>query len=278
MMAKTVKILSLIVLLFTTSFSFLSCEDVVEIDLDTAPPRLVIDASIKWQKGTAGNEQTIKLTTTTDFYSSTIPTVSGATVFIIDGNGIQYDFIETPGTGNYVCTNFNPEIRQTYTLTVIHDSQVYTATESLIEVPTIDSIEQNENGGITGNQIEVKFFYQDNGLIDNYYLINFNASNALLPIIDVIDDEFFQGNQMFAYLANDLNAGDSIQLQLNGISQTYYNYMNILLGIAGTNGGSPFQTPPATVRGNIVNQTNFNNFALGFFRLSEIDTVSYIVE
>lgn len=277
-MAKTVKILSLIVLLFTTSFSFLSCEDVVEINLDTAPPRLVIDASIKWQKGTAGNEQTIKLTTTTDFYSSTIPTVSGATVFIIDGNGIQYDFIETPGTGNYVCTNFNPEIRQTYTLTVIHDSQVYTATESLIEVPTIDSIEQNENGGITGNQIEVKFFYQDNGLIDNYYLINFNASNALLPIIDVIDDEFFQGNQMFAYLANDLNAGDSIQLQLNGISQTYYNYMNILLGIAGTNGGSPFQTPPATVRGNIVNQTNFNNFALGFFRLSEIDTVSYIVE
>ena len=277
-MAKTVKILSLIVLLFTTSFSFLSCEDVVEIDLDTAPPRLVIDASIKWQKGTAGNEQTIKLTTTTDFYSSTIPTVSGATVFITDGNGIQYDFIETPGTGNYVCTNFNPEIRQTYTLTVIHDSQVYTATESLIEVPTIDSIEQNENGGITGNQIEVKFFYQDNGLIDNYYLINFNASNALLPIIDVIDDEFFQGNQMFAYLANDLNAGDSIQLQLNGISQTYYNYMNILLGIAGTNGGSPFQTPPATVRGNIVNQTNFNNFALGFFRLSEIDTVSYIVE
>jgi hypothetical protein len=54
--------------------------------------------------------------------------------------------------------------------------------------------------------------------------------------------------------------------------------MNVLLGIAGTNGGSPFQTPPATVRGNIVNQTNFNNFALGFFRLSETDTMSYTVE
>ena len=34
---------------------------------------------------------------------------------------------------------------------------------------------------------------------------------------------------MFAYLANDLKTGDSIQLQLNGISQRYYNYMNILL-------------------------------------------------
>lgn len=278
-MAKTVKILSLIVLLFTTLFSFLSCEDVVEIDLDTAPPRLVIDASIKWQKGTAGNEQTIKLTTTTDFYSSTIPTVSGATVFITDGNGIQYDFIETPGTGNYVCTNFNPEIRQTYTLTVIHDSQVYTATESLIEVPTIDSIEQNENGGFTGDQKEVKFFYQDNGLIDNYYLEEYNSSFTILPEYDVIDDSFFQGNQMFGLYTNeDMKTDDVLQFTLHGISQTYYNYMNILLGIAGTNGGSPFQTPPATVRGNIVNQTNFNNFALGFFRLSEIDTVSYIVE
>lgn len=277
-MAKTVKILSLIVLLFTTSFSFLSCEDVVEIDLDTAPPRLLIDASIKWQKGTAGNEQTIKLTTTTDFYSSTIPTVSGATVFITDGNGIQFDFIETPGTGNYVCTNFNPEIRQTYTLTVIHNSQVYTATESLIEVPTIDYVEQTENGGFTGDQIEVKFFYQDIPNQDNFYLIMFNSSNVSLPIFDVVNDSFFQNNQMFGYLANELEKDDIILFTLQGISESYYNYMNILLGIAGTNGGSPFQTPPATVRGNIVNQTNTNNFALGFFRLSETDTISYTVQ
>ncbi|SHJ78531.1 DUF4249 domain-containing protein [Flavobacterium haoranii] len=272
------KITTFIVLTIVTLLILISCEDVVDVDLETAEPKLVIDASLKWQKGTTGNEQTILLSTTAGFYENEVPTVRGATVFITDGNGIQYDFIEIPGTGNYVCTNFNPEIRQTYTLTVIHNSQVYTATESLIEVPTIDYIEQNENGGITGNQIEVKFFYQDNGLIDNYYLINFNASNALLPIIDVIDDEFFQGNQMFAYLANDLNAGDSIQLQLNGISETYYNYMNILLSIAGSSGGSPFQTPPATVRGNIVNQTNFDNYALGFFRLSETDTMDYVIE
>jgi hypothetical protein len=75
-----------------------------------------------------------------------------------------------------------------------------------------------------------------------------------------------------------MKTDDTLQFTLHGISQNYYNYMNVLLGIAGTNGGSPFQTPPATVRGNIVNQTNFNNFALGFFRLSETDTMSYTVE
>ncbi|TXI71346.1 MAG: DUF4249 domain-containing protein [Flavobacterium sp.] len=273
-----VKNLLKIVSLFIISVAFFSCEDVVDIDLSTAPAKLVIDASIKWQKGTTGNEQTIRLTTTTDFYASTIPTVSGATVFITDGNGIQYDFIETPGSGNYVCTNFNPEIRQTYTLTVIYDSQVYTATESLIEVPTIDYVEQTENGGFTGDQIEVKFFYQDIPNQDNFYLIMFNSSNVSLPIFDVVNDSYFQNNQMFGYLANELEKDDIILFTLQGISESYYNYMNILLGIAGTNGGSPFQTPPATVRGNIVNQTNTNNFALGFFRLSETDTISYTVQ
>jgi hypothetical protein len=41
-----------------------SCEKVVDIDLNTMEPKLVIDAAIKWQKGTLGNSQTIKLSMT----------------------------------------------------------------------------------------------------------------------------------------------------------------------------------------------------------------------
>jgi hypothetical protein len=52
--------------------------------------------------------------------------------------------------------------------------------------------------------------------------------------------------------------------------------MNILLGITG--GVGPFSTPPATLRGNIVNLTNEENFCLGFFRLSEIDRLDYTVQ
>jgi hypothetical protein len=271
------KITYKIIIVLCTLF-FIACEDVVNIELDTAPAKLVIDASLKWEKGTTGNEQTIKLTTTTDFYATTIPVASGAVVFVRDENANQFDFVETPGTGNYVCTNFIPAINRNYTLTVIYNGQTYTASEKLIAVPTIDSVEQTENGGFTGDEVEVKFYFQDFPNEANFYLINFNASNALLPIIDVIDDDFFQGNQMFAYLANDLETDDSIRLQLQGISERYYNYMNVLLSIAGSNGGSPFQTPPATVRGNIINQTNFDNFALGYFSVSETDQQTYIVQ
>lgn len=275
-------ILKTTLVLFTiiaSLFTLISCEDVIDVDLNTASPKLVIDASIKWQKGTIGNEQTIKLSTTTGYFENTIPAVTGAIVFITDSNSIQYDFNEDIGTGNYNCTNFNPVIDETYVLTVIHDGQIYTATETLISSPTIDSVAQNDEGGFTGEDIEVKFFFQDNGLQDNFYLIQFNPSFLSLPEYDVVDDEFFQGNQMFGlYFNEDLKATDDLTFTLHGISERYYNYMNVLLGVAGNNGGSPFQTPPATVRGNIINQTNFDNYALGYFRLSEIDTMTYTIQ
>lgn len=268
----------LIISIVISSIGLISCEDVVDVDLNTAAPKLVIDASIKWQKGTLGDEQTIKLSTTTGYFENTIPIVSGAIVFITDSNLIQYDFIEDIGTGNYICTNFNPVLNETYVLTVIHDGQTYLATENLIPSPTIDSVEQNDEGGFTGDEIEVKFFFQDDGLVDNFYLIQFNPSFLNLPEYDVVDDEFFQGNQMFGlYFNEDLEVADDLTFTLHGISERYYNYMNVLLGVAGNSGG-PFQAPPATVRGNIVNQTNFDNYALGFFRLSEIDTMSYTVQ
>lgn len=278
MMKIILKTTLLIISIVLSSIGLISCEDVVDVDLNTAAPKLVIDASIKWQKGTLGDEQTIKLSTTTGYFENTIPTVSGAIVFITDSNLIQYDFNEDIGTGNYICTNFNPVLNETYVLTVIHDGQTYLATENLIPSPTIDSVEQNDEGGFTGDEIEVKFLFQDDGLVDNFYLIQFNPSFLNLPEYDVVDDEFFQGNQMFGlYFNEDLEVADDLTFTLHGISERYYNYMNVLLGVAGNSGG-PFQAPPATVRGNIVNQTNFDNYALGFFRLSEIDTMTYTVQ
>lgn len=278
MMKIILKTTLLIISIVLSSIGLISCEDVVDVDLNTAAPKLVIDASIKWQKGTLGDEQTIKLSTTTGYFENTIPTVSGAIVFITDSNLIQYDFNEDIGTGNYICTNFNPVLNETYVLTVIHDGQTYLATENLIPSPTIDSVEQNDEGGFTGDEIEVKFFFQDDGLVDNFYLIQFNPSFLNLPEYDVVDDEFFQGNQMFGlYFNEDLEVADDLTFTLHGISERYYNYMNVLLGVSGNSGG-PFQAPPATVRGNIVNQTNFDNYALGFFRLSEIDTMTYTVQ
>lgn len=266
--------------LFVLALTMISCEDVVNVDLETAEPKLVIDATILWEKGTLGNEQTINLTTTTGYFNADIPKVSGATVYITNSSNTVFPFLETvPNSGAYVCTTFVPVINETYTLTVQYNGTTYRATAPLLATPAIDSIQQNTVQGFGGDEIQVKFFYQDNGAENNFYLVGVKNSKLAIPEYGVISDEFFQGNQMFGFYTNEnLEANVQLRCKLEGITERYYNYMNKLLNIAGNQGGSPFSTPPATLRGNIINQTNEANYPLGYFHLSEVDYVDYTVE
>lgn len=268
------------IILLLTAIVFTSCEKVIDVDLDTAKPRLVIDAAIKWEKGTTGNEQKIKLTTTTGYFNTTIPTVSGAEVNVTNiDNNQTFNFIENPGTGEYICSTFQPSLKGNYTLTVKLLGETYTASETLNPVPAIDSIEQNNHGGFTGKDIEIKFFYKDDGTTNDFYLFKYKPSFTVIPSYEVSDDKFYQGNEIFGiYSDEDLKSGQDFEIAINSASQRYYNYMSILISIAGSNGGSPFQSPPATLHGNIVNATNLDNYALGYFSLSETSTINYHVQ
>lgn len=258
---------------------FSSCEDVVQVDLNTAPPRLVIEASINWKKGTTGKEQIINLSTTSDYYSKESPAVSGATVFIKNSANTTFVFGEKLNKGEYSCSNFKPVLNETYTLTVISNGQTYTATETLQPVAPITKIVQNNQGGITGKRIEVKTYFNDTPNVDNYYLYSYVYSTNVNSNYYTDEDQFFQGNEFFSISQNeDLKAGDKIEITHLGISKTYYNYMSVLISITGNSNGGPFQSPPATVRGNIINTTNFDNYALGYFSLSETDSRIYTIQ
>lgn len=269
-----------LVLLVITTFFVSSCEDVITVDLDTAAPKLVIDASIQWQKGTSGNVQKIKLSTTTGFYSTTIPTVSGATVTVSNSSNVLFNFIEQePNSGIYICSSFVPVLEETYVLTVVLNGETYKATEILKSVVPIASIQQKDDGGILGDAIELKAFFNDPPIVNNYYLFRYKPSTSAIPTFEVSDDRFTQGNESFGLFINeDIQAGSVVEITFSGISRRYFEYMNKLITVAGGSSGSPFSTPPATVRGNIVNQTNFKNFALGYFNLSETDYRNYVVQ
>ena len=45
-----------------------SCTDVIDINVPNAGARLVVDASIKWEKGTSGATQTIYLRESTAYF------------------------------------------------------------------------------------------------------------------------------------------------------------------------------------------------------------------
>lgn len=272
------KIIQHIFVLFIV-YCTISCEKVIDVNLDTATPKLVIDANIKWQKGTLGNEQKIKLSTTTSYYSLVAPPVLGATVTLINQNTNEnFTFAEIPNTGEYSCITFNPIIGNTYILSVISNGQQYQGTETLMATPLITTVEQETVPGFEDDIIQVKYFYQDNGSQNNFYLNTVKQNNILIPEFSVDKDEFFQGNLMFGFYTEEkLKATDILDLSVQGISESYYNYMNKLISIASTGGGNPFSTPPATLKGNMKNLTDSKNFPLGFFSLGEVDTRNYIV-
>jgi hypothetical protein len=269
----------ILLIVFFISIFFTSCEEVVDVDLDTAPPKLVIEAAINWHKGTTGAQQTIKLTTTTGYYENEIPTVTGATVFIKNSVGQQFNFIEIPGSGRYACNNFKPVINEQYTLTIVSDGNTYTASETMKSIAPITRVEQKNDGGFTGKDIEVRAFYNDPANEDNFYLYKYEYSNKITSNFYVDDDKFFQGNEFFSLSDDDeLKIGDKIDITHYGISKQYYNYMSILVSIAGSNVGGPFQSPPATVKGNIINTIDKANYPLGYFSLSETDSKTYTIK
>jgi hypothetical protein len=258
---------------------FVSCEKVIKVDLDTAPPKLVIDASIDWEKNTTGSNQKIKLTTTTAYYSDQFPAVSGASVVVTNPANTVFSFIESQGTGEYICTNFQPVIGETYTLTIVLNNETYTATETLMAAPAIENdIQQNNKGGMAGDEIEITYYYQDDASRENYYLYRVKIPEVVFPQYSAENDENSQGGLTPVYYSNkELKTGDAVNIKLYGVSKRYYDYFRKILNASGNDDG-PFATTPTAVRGNIINQTKSENFAYGYFSLSEVATRDYTIK
>ncbi len=269
-----------IFLLFSVIVIFTSCQDVVDINTPNTAPKLVVDASLQWEKGTAGNEQKIKLSMTTNYFSEIIPAASGATVLVSNSVGTNFNFIENASSGEYVCSTFIPQIGEVYTLRIDYLGQTYFATETMKSVPEITRIEQETRPGFDPDKdlIQVRAYFLDPGNSTDYYLFRYQTNFTAIPEFLAIDDEFFQGNEIFGLYQNeDLKPGNLLEIKAYGISERYFNYMAILTSIAGSAGGAPFQTPSSTLRGNVVNSTNPDNFPLGFFSIGETSTKLYTV-
>lgn len=268
------KALTLFSLLFVLFFS--SCEDVVNLDLESGAPKIVIDAEIIWKKGTTGNQQLIKISKTAPYYNNTTPKVSGAQVRVENSSGTVFTFNETE-PGSYVCTNFVPVLNADYTLYVTAEGQSFKAVEKLTSVTPIDKVEQKMVPDFGGEDvIELTFYYKDPADQVNFYLADYKSEFLLYPEYELTDDEFFNGNEISTRFSDeDMKPGNTVTITHRGISKNFYDYMNLILEVYG---GSPFSIPPGNIRGNIVNTTDANNYAFGYFRLCEADTVSYLVK
>lgn len=255
-------------------FMLFACEEVVDVELETSSPRLVVEASLLFNAETETNLQIIRLSTTAPFFEEEVPPVNGAMVKITTGTGEEYIFEEV-NNGIYQNTDIVAVPNLDYHLEIIYQDEIYTATEQFISTPELQFVEQ-DLGGFSGDEYEFKVFYEDPEEKENFYLFRYLNEKIYLQIYT---DEFTNGNQTFAFFSDeDADPGELVQFEIQGISEGFYEYLFILRSQSGDNNGGPFQTQPSIVRGNIVNQTNPDNFPFGYFRLSEVDYLNYEVE
>lgn len=260
-------------ILFIFALSVISCEEVIDLDLNTAEPKLVIEASINLQED-GSTQAFVKLTTTAPYFDTEIPIVTNAQVKITDENGIDFPF--TYFENGYYIADISIQENTEYTLEVIYNNEIYTAVNQLVKAVPFEFVEQRNDAGFFGDEIELKAFFTDPAGEENYYF--FEGLSQKGNVYDALSDEFFDGNLIFGYfLVEDIEPGDVVTFNLFGINRQNYSFLFTLLQQGDAPAG-PFETQPATVRGNIVNQTNPDNFPLGYFRISEVYSLVYTVQ
>ena len=267
--------------------TLVSCTDVIDVDVQTDTIRLVVEASLDWEKGTTGNEQTITLRTSTPFFDTQSTDVVGAQVSVTnDVNGEVYLFTDQ-ADGTYTTDTFNPQLDASYTLEIIYDGQTYTANDTMNPVADIIDVFQDTEDGFDDETIELHIVFNDFEAEGDNYFFKYERPQDLLPILESGDDEFINGNEVdwwFEINEDDdeegeikpLAPGDVVTINMHSISRSYYNYIDIVIDQLG--GVGIFESTPVAIKGNCINTTNPDNYAHGYFRVTQKNTVIYTVE
>jgi hypothetical protein len=258
-----------------------SCEDVIEVDLPTEEPRLIVDALIRVDTNEAFTKVIVKVSQTSSFFES-IPAANLQQITLtnldLPGGGIDPPVLteEVPGSGIYSRVFDTDYLTQgSLFLQIDFEDQFFVATAQFVPGVPIESVVQGDGFLFDETDTEVIITFTDSDVRDDFYLFDFDFANYL-----VTEDEFYQGQQFeFSYYYDELLVpGDTVNISLMGVDEDFHNYMDQL--ITQSEGGfGPFATPSLTVRGNIINATdidnntnssnlnNPNNFALGYFAI-----------
>ncbi len=264
---------------------FTSCEDVIDVDVESIEPRLVVEADIEWEKGEDPSNQTIILSESTAFFDNSFTPINDAVVNVtkLDSNE-EISFV-SDGNGQYSTSNFIAEIGSPYQIEIISNGQQYIGEEVFIGVPEVNRIEQGTVLGFDGEDIiTVDFFADDPFGIENFYFLTHAVNGDETPFLSVWDDTFQDGNELQFFYREFFDedqetvvAGDHFDIEFMGVSEQFFDYM-FLLTEQTYSGGDPFDTTPVQLRGNVANLTNPDEDAFGYFRLSEKVSFDYVVE
>lgn len=266
------------ILVFVT---FISCEEVVDVDLQPEEPRLIINGLVRVDKSQEFIDVRIKVTESSNFFDEN-PVTQLESASIIYGKTNpdipeQLDSIavsvleeEAPGTGIYIPsyipgTDTDDRIRTSsatpntgFILVVEHKGRRYAARTPYSPTVPIDNLQIGDDTLFDEDETEVKVTITDVEDRDDYYVFDFGFGNFL-----AVEDQFFDGQQFeFSYFYDqEFAPGTELEISVLGADREFYNYMDLLIEQTEDTGGV-FQTPAAIIRGNVFDVTGLDNITI----------------
>lgn len=282
-----------------------SCEDVIDVELPDIETRLVVDGLLRVDKSQEFVDVRITLRETSNFYEENQPTQAENILIyygiltednLFENLAFSHLIEEEPGTGVYVPNpNFTSDQRirtasaepgVTFILQLTHNGKQYYAQTMYAPTVPMDNLEQGDDTLFSNDETEVKVTFTDDPETDNFYVFDFGYGN-----FQTVEDQFFQGQQFqFSYFYDEkLQSGQDVSVSILGATEDFYDYMDLVVEQTSNNNGI-FQTPVATVRGNVFDITGLDNitvldnverpndYALGYFGIVQEYTSTITIQ
>lgn len=287
-----------LIIILSISFLSLSCEDVVQIDVPRDEPRLIVDGIIKIDEDAPITLVQVKVKLTDSFFG-TLPVagLQNITLINIGDGGFDNGGSDSPGGPIFLSESIEGSgiyeasvataslVDGEIILQLKHNNRLYFSRTRYIPAVPIDTIEQGNNTFFGDDDTELIVTFTDDPNRSDFYLFDFDFDEFL-----VTDDQFYQGQEFsFSYFyEGGIAPGKEVEISLMGIDQQLFNYMGQIIDQS-ERGFGPFDTPAATVRGNIFDVNDLDNidvfdnvnqpniFPLGYFAIVQRFTKKIIV-
>jgi hypothetical protein len=257
--------------LLSLLFAMTSCEKEIELDLNTANSKYVIEAQIA-QDATAK----VKITKTVNFSdANNFPTIKGATVTMSNGTGDSEQLAETADC-IYESKKMKGEEGKTYTLTVTADGNTFVAKSTMPKKVKLEGLLPQLNIMPIGNSEQTYILFPkfiDPIELGNSYQFIQSKGNETDKSLVITNDNVGNGqpNARPIFSRNfKLKLGDTISVEMRCLDKIVYDYLYTLDAISG--GGPGGGTTPS----NPTN--NFDNGALGYFSAHTTQKMEVIIK
>src|SRR5450759_813563 len=263
-----------IVLSLSPLLVFSGCQKVINVDLNEAAPRIVIEGLINDR----GGPYSVTITKSGSYFNQPVLlSVSGADVTITDNTGITDTLRETT-PGIYVTSRTKGTPGITYTLKVISDNREYSGTSTMLRHVNIDSLklvksefQRFDLGGNNQHEInmEIHCFFKDPLEEKNFYRIKVLKNDSInTQNYRLYDDQYTNGRETELRVAR-AEAGATFRVELLSIDKQTYGYYRTLDDLLYTN--PFFGSTPANPNNNL------SNGALGYFGAVAISSETIII-